>query len=55
MNSVAGWHDIVPAQDGQDVWRQKSSTVGGNRCEQVGRVGHGRSGYISNRGFVEHT
>lgn len=34
---MAGWHDIVPAEIGAVVWRQKSATVGGNRnpkCKQ---------------------
>ena len=50
-----GWHKIVPAEKGAEVWRQKSATVGGNRCETVCRVGHGRPGYISKHGFQEHT
>lgn len=50
-----GWHDIVPAEAGAVVWRQKSATVGGNRCETVGRVGHGLSGYIDKHGFNAHT
>ena len=50
-----GWHTIVPAEKGAEIWRQKSATVGGNRCEMVARVGHGRAGYISKHGFQEHT
>ena len=50
-----GWHSIVPAEKGVDVWRQKSATVGGNRCEMVQRVGHGSAGYISKNGFNPHT
>ena len=50
--NVTGWHDIVPAAlDAVDavVWRQKSSTVGGNRDDG------GRSGYIGKNGFNPHT
>jgi len=50
-----GWHKIVPAVAGDNVWRQKSATVGGNRCESVQRIGHGPSGYISKHGFQQHT
>lgn len=53
--NVKGWHDIVPAEPNSVVWKQKSATVGGNRCESVGRVGHGKSGYIGKNGFNEHT
>lgn len=47
-HSVKGWHDIVPAEPGATAWRQKSATVGGNRCD-------GRSGYIGKNGFNPHT
>jgi hypothetical protein len=50
-----GWHSIVPAEAGAVPWRQKSATVGGNRCEMVDRVGHGRAGWIGKAGFQEHT
>ena len=50
-----GWHKIVPADVGATVWRKKSATIGGNRCESVGRVGHGLNGYISKNGFNPHT
>lgn len=50
-----GWHQIVPAEAGAIPWRQKSATVGGNRCEMVDRVGHGRAGWIGKAGFQEHT
>ena len=53
--NLGGWHQIVPAEAGAEVWRQKSATVGGNRCEMVQRVGHGRAGWISKHGFQEHT
>jgi len=52
---VKGWHSIVPAEPGAVVWRQKSATVGGNRCESVQRIGHGPSGYIGKNGFNPHT
>lgn len=50
-----GWHEIVPAETGAVTWRQKSATIGGNRCEMVQRVGHGPSGYIGKNGFNAHT
>lgn len=50
-----GFHEIVPSADDETVWRQKSATIGGNRCESVQRVGHGRNGYISKNGFQPHT
>jgi len=50
-----GWHSIVPAEAGAVPWRQKSATVGGNRCEMVQRVGHGPAGYIDKHGFNPHT
>ena len=52
---VEGWHDIIQAEEGAETWRQKSATVGGNRCEMVGRVGRGSSGYIDKNGFHPHT
>ena len=53
--NVTGWHKIVPAEAGATQWRQKSATVGGNRCESVPRIGHGPSGYIGKNGFNAHT
>ena len=50
-----GWHEIVSAEAGAKVWRQKSATIGGNRCESVQRVGHGLTGYIDKHGFNAHT
>lgn len=47
--NVTGWHDIVPAPKDAQVWRQKSSTIGGNRDDG------GRSGYIGKNGFNPHT
>ena len=55
LPSVKGWHNIVPAEAGAEIWRQKSATIGGNRCEMVGRVGHGPAGYIGRNGFNSHT
>lgn len=49
VHSTIGWHDIVPAEQGATVWRQKSATVGGNRDDG------GRSGYIGKNGFNPHT
>lgn len=59
-HTVKGWHKIVVAEKNSAVWRQKSATVGGNRCESVGRVlkngkTGGHAGYISKNGFNEHT
>lgn len=54
-SNVIGHHKIVPAESGEDNWRQKSATVGGNRCEMVQRVGKGPSGYIGKNGFNQHT
>jgi hypothetical protein len=53
--NVTGWHDIIPAAKDAKVWRQKSATVGGNRCETVQRIGHGPAGYIDKHGFNQHT
>lgn len=54
-SGVEGWHSIVPAENGAEVWRQKSATVGGNKCEMVQRVGKGPAGYIGKNGFNPHT
>lgn len=54
-SGVAGWHKIEAAGLEATVWRQKTCTVGGNKCESVGRVGKGRAGYIGKNGFNEHT
>ncbi len=53
--NVKGHHQIVEAEADASVWRKKSATVGGNRCESVQRHGHGPSGYISKHGFQPHT
>ena len=50
-----GWHEIIPAEANATVWRQKSATVGGNRCETVLRIGKGAAGYIDKHGFNAHT
>lgn len=54
-SKVIGWHDIVPAENGEDIWRKKTTTIGGNSVTLVPRVGKGRNGYISKHGFQEHT
>jgi hypothetical protein len=54
-SGVKGWHDIQLAESGAKPWRQKSATVGGNKCESVQRVGKGPAGYISKHGFEAHT
>ncbi len=47
--AAAGWHQIVEAEKGARPWKQKTSTVGGNKDDG------GRSGYISKNGFNAHT
>lgn len=54
-DAARGWHDIVPAEAGAVPWRQKSATLGGNRCEMVQRVGKGPAGWIGKNGFNPHT
>ena len=54
-SSVKGWHEIILAEPNSNVWRQKSATIGGNRCELTLRVGRGPSGYIGKNGFNPHT
>jgi hypothetical protein len=58
--NVKGWHKIELAPAGSDMWRQKSSTIGGNgnNCGPVKINRHGKNqiqGYISKQGFVPHT
>ena len=56
--NVEGWHKIVEAEAGATIWRQKSATIGGNKCTNVARVGKagcGLSGYIGKNGFNAHT
>lgn len=48
--NVAGFHEIIEAPDDAKTWRQKTSTVGGNKY-QAGR----NNGYISKNGFNPHT
>lgn len=50
-----GWHEIVEADNGAKPWRQKSATVGGNKCNDVVRIGRGANGYIGKNGFNPHT
>lgn len=57
---VKGWHKIVPADAGAEVWRQKSATRGGNKPVSVRRVGRdgktvGDAGYIGKNGWNSHT
>jgi hypothetical protein len=54
-DAARGWHEIVPAEAGAVPWRQRSATVGGNRCETVLRIGHGLPGWIGKNGFQVHT
>lgn len=53
--AAQGWHKIELAPEGAVVWRQKSCTIGGNKCPRVNRVGEGPPGYISKHGFQPHT
>lgn len=46
--NVIGFHRIVAAPEGSNCWKQKTSTVVGNKND-------GRSGYISKNGFQPHT
>jgi hypothetical protein len=59
QSSVSGFHEILPAEEGADRMRKKSSTVGGNKCNVVPHINrHGttvRNGYISKSGFQQHT
>lgn len=54
-SSCNGWHDIVPAENGSTVWKQKTATVGGNKVTTVPRVGKGLAGYVDKHGFHPHT
>jgi hypothetical protein len=54
-SGVGGWHNIVPAESDAVIWRQKSATIGGNKCTSVPRIGRGLAGYISKNGFEPHT
>ena len=49
-----GWHKIIDADINATTWRQKSATIGGNKCI-VPKVGKGPSGYINKNGFNPHT
>ena len=42
------WHEIKLAEKDASVWRKRSASVGGNKCD-------GKSGYVSKRGFQYHT
>ncbi len=53
--NVKGWHAVVPAPEGSTVWKQKTCTIGGNRCQPVARVGRGTPGWIGKNGFNAHT
>lgn len=53
--NVKGWHEIVEAPPGSTVWRQKTATVGGNKCEPVARVNRPTPGWIGKNGFNPHT
>ena len=48
--AASGFHEIAEAPTGSKTWRQKSATVGGNKCQS-----HKNNGYISKNGFNAHT
>jgi hypothetical protein len=54
-----GWFNVSPAPKEAVAWRKKSTTVGGNKCHTVPRIGkNGQTkfpGYISKHGFQPHT
>ncbi len=58
-HTTNGFHEIRPAEKGAEVWRQKSATHGGNKCNVVPRINrHGTTGlpgYIDKNGFNAHT
>lgn len=58
--NVTGWHEIKPAEPNSKPWRQKSSTIGGNKAStgptRINRHGVAQvAGYISKTGFNPHT
>lgn len=58
--NVTGWHDIKPAAPDAVVWRQKGSTVLGNKDlrgpARINRHGVDQvAGYIGKNGFNAHT
>jgi hypothetical protein len=58
-SSCDGWHKIELAPKGNEIWKQKSSTIGGNSSKsgvRIGRDGKDKiSGYIGKNGFNPHT
>ena len=55
--AARGWHEIVPAENGADVWQQKTSTIGGNKDVITKTTGKNRGphGYVGKHGFNSHT
>ena len=57
-SNVTGFHTITIAPDGAKVWRQKSSTIGGNKdvVPKINRQGKtSMNGWIGKNGFNPHT
>lgn len=57
-HSVKGFHEIKPAEVGSEIFRKKTCTVGGNKCDvpRIKRNGvTSRNGWIGKGGFNEHT
>jgi len=59
-HTVTGWHDIRLAEPNSVVWRQKSTTIGGNKDNsgpaRINRKGVAQiNGYIGKSGFNPHT
>ena len=55
--NVTGHHEIKRAEAGATVWKQKTCTIGGNKCAVPRITLHGtqRNGWIGKHGFQEHT
>lgn len=49
-NNVSGFHEIIESPVGSKTWKQKTTTIGGNKCQS-----HKNNGYISKTGFNPHT
>jgi len=50
-----GWHSIELAPPDSKQWKQKTATIGGNRCETVKVIGKPTPGYVDKLGFHPHT
>ncbi len=56
-HTVTGFHEIRPAEKGASTWKQKTATIGGNKCDiPLIRKGKTRiNGWIGKNGFNPHT